>query len=57
MSAVAHRWRDRTSRAEIARCRTAAFQPGYAADIATFTFVGEVLFMLWLLVKARNTAT
>lgn len=29
----------------------------YSADIAAFTFVGEVLFMLWLLVKARNTAT
>lgn len=29
----------------------------YSADIATFTFVGEVLFMLWLLAKARNTAT
>jgi hypothetical protein len=28
----------------------------YSADIAAFTFVGEVLLMLWLLVKARNTA-
>jgi hypothetical protein len=30
---------------------------GYAVDLAAFTFVGEVLLMLWLLVKARNTAS
>ena len=28
----------------------------YSADLAAFTFVGEVLFMLWLLVKTRGTA-
>lgn len=29
----------------------------YAADVAAFTFAGEVALMLWLLVKARNTAS
>lgn len=29
----------------------------YAVDLAAFTFVGEVLLMLWLLVKARKTAS
>lgn len=29
---------------------------GYAADLAAFTFVGEVAFMLWLLVRTRTTA-
>ena len=30
---------------------------GYSADVAAFTFVGELLLMLWLLVRTRNTAT
>lgn len=28
--------------------------PGYPAVAALFTFVGEPLFMIWLLVKGRN---
>jgi hypothetical protein len=30
---------------------------GYQTGLAAFTFLGEVLFMLWLLIKARRTAT
>lgn len=29
----------------------------YTVNLAAFTFAGEVLLMLWLLVKARNTAS
>ena len=28
--------------------------PGHAVNVAAFTFIGEALFMLWLLVKGRN---
>ena len=33
---------------------SALLVPGYSVNVAAFTFIGEALFMLWLLAKGRN---
>ena len=33
---------------------SALLVPGHAVNVAAFTFIGEALFMLWLLAKGRN---
>ena len=33
---------------------SALLTPGHAVNVAAFTFIGEALFMLWLLAKGRN---
>ena len=33
---------------------TALLIPGHSVNVAAFTFIGEALFMLWLLAKGRN---
>ena len=30
--------------------------PSYTASVSSFTFIGEALFMLWLLLKGRKIA-
>src|ERR1700687_395953 len=33
---------------------SALLVPGYSVNVAAFTFIGEALFMLWILAKGRN---